>query len=66
MPIVHSDKALHKDVNSLPIISDAEVDKMDVNPGEITLVNYFKVSETFIGLDEGVTIDLGRKESMRH
>ncbi|ELK3978450.1 ABC transporter permease [Staphylococcus pseudintermedius] len=60
--IVHSDKALHKDVNSLPIISDAEVDKMDVNPGEITLVNYFKVSETFIGLDEGVTIDLGRKE----
>ncbi|RYR85348.1 FtsX-like permease family protein [Staphylococcus pseudintermedius] len=62
VPIVHSDKALHKDVNSLPIISDAEVDKMDVNPGEITLVNYFKVSETFIGLDEGVTIDLGRKE----
>ncbi|WP_258871152.1 FtsX-like permease family protein [Staphylococcus pseudintermedius] len=53
VPIVHSDKALHKDVNSLPIISDAEVDKMDVNPGEITLVNYFKVSETFIGLDEG-------------
>lgn len=62
VPIVHSGKALHKDVNSLPIISDAEVDKMDVNPGEITLVNYFKVSETFIGLDEGVTIDLGRKE----
>ncbi|WP_390602269.1 FtsX-like permease family protein, partial [Staphylococcus pseudintermedius] len=62
VPIVHSDKALHKDVNSLPIISDAEVDKMDVNPGEITLVNYFKVSETFIGLDKGVTIDLGRKE----
>ncbi|EGQ3710159.1 TPA: ABC transporter permease [Staphylococcus pseudintermedius] len=62
VPIFHSDKALHKDVNSLPIISDAEVDKMDVNPGEITLVNYFKVSETFIGLDEGVTIDLGRKE----
>ncbi|EHD5267328.1 ABC transporter permease [Staphylococcus pseudintermedius] len=62
VPIVHSDKALHKDVNSLPIISDAEVGKMDVNPGEITLVNYFKVSETFIGLDEGVTIDLGRKE----
>ncbi|ELD8144379.1 ABC transporter permease [Staphylococcus pseudintermedius] len=62
VPIVHSDKALHKDVNSLPIISDAEVDKMDVNPDEITLVNYFKVSETFIGLDEGVTIDLGRKE----
>lgn len=62
VPIVHSDKALHKDVNSLTIISDAEVDKMDVNPGEITLVNYFKVSETFIGLDEGVTIDLGRKE----
>ncbi|EMC0267436.1 ABC transporter permease [Staphylococcus pseudintermedius] len=62
VPIVHSDKALHKDVNSLPIISDAEVDKMDVNPGEITLVNYFKVSETFIGLDEGVTIDLGHKE----
>ncbi len=61
VPIVHSDKALHKDVNSLPIISDAEVDKMDVNPGEITLVNYFKVSETFIGLDKGVTIDLGRK-----
>ncbi|UNA86252.1 ABC transporter permease [Staphylococcus pseudintermedius] len=25
VPIVHSDKALHKDVNSLPIISDAEV-----------------------------------------
>ncbi|EJA1882281.1 ABC transporter permease [Staphylococcus pseudintermedius] len=62
VPIVHSGKALHKDVNSLPIISDAEVDKMDVNPGEITLVNYFKVSETFIGLDKGVTIDLGRKE----
>lgn len=62
VPIVHSDKALHKDVNSLPIISDAEVDKMDVNPDEITLVNYFKVSETFIGLDKGVTIDLGRKE----
>ncbi|EJL1769141.1 ABC transporter permease [Staphylococcus pseudintermedius] len=62
VPIVHSRKALHKDVNSLPIISDAEVDKMDVNPGEITLVNYFKVSETFIGLDKGVTIDLGRKE----
>ncbi|HCS9120550.1 TPA: ABC transporter permease [Staphylococcus pseudintermedius] len=62
VPIVHSDKALHKDVNSLPIISDAEVDKMDVSPGEITLVNYFKVSETFIGLDKGVTIDLGRKE----
>ncbi|UXS36561.1 FtsX-like permease family protein [Staphylococcus delphini] len=62
VPIVHSGKALHKDVNSLPIISDAEVDKMDVNPGEITLVNYFKVSEAFIGLDEGVTIDLGRKE----
>ncbi|EGQ3226156.1 TPA: ABC transporter permease [Staphylococcus pseudintermedius] len=62
VPIVHSDKALHKDVNSLPIISDAEVDKMDVNPGEITLVNYFKVSETFIGLDKGVTIDLGHKE----
>ncbi|EGQ4034023.1 FtsX-like permease family protein [Staphylococcus pseudintermedius] len=62
VPIVHSDKALHKDVNSLPIISDAEVDKMDVNPGEITLVNYFKVSETFIGLDKGATIDLGRKE----
>ncbi|MDF0312289.1 ABC transporter permease [Staphylococcus pseudintermedius] len=61
VPIVHSGKALHKDVNSLPIISDAEVDKMDVNPGEITLVNYFKVSETFIGLDKGVTIDLGRK-----
>ncbi|EKO8622037.1 ABC transporter permease [Staphylococcus pseudintermedius] len=61
VPIVHSDKALHKDVNSLPIISDAEVDKMDVNPDEITLVNYFKVSETFIGLDKGVTIDLGRK-----
>lgn len=56
VPIVHSGKALHKDVNSLPIISDAEVDKMDVNPGEITLVNYFKVSETFIGLDKGVTI----------
>ncbi|WP_019166203.1 FtsX-like permease family protein [Staphylococcus delphini] len=62
VPIVHSGKALHKDVNSLPIISDAEVDKMDVNPGEMTLVNYFKVSEAFIGLDEGVTIDLGRKE----
>ncbi|EGQ3752799.1 TPA: ABC transporter permease [Staphylococcus pseudintermedius] len=62
VPIIHSGKALHKDVNSLPIISDAEVDKMDVNPGEITLVNYFKVSETFIGLDKGVTIDLGRKE----
>ncbi|MBJ8261424.1 ABC transporter permease [Staphylococcus pseudintermedius] len=62
VPIVHSGKALHKDVNSLPIISDAEVDKIDVNPGEITLVNYFKVSETFIGLDKGVTIDLGRKE----
>lgn len=62
VPIVHSGKALHKDVNSLPIISDAEVDKMDVNPGEITLVNYFKVSETFTGLDKGVTIDLGRKE----
>ncbi|EGQ0316545.1 ABC transporter permease [Staphylococcus pseudintermedius] len=62
VPIVHSGKALHKDVSSLPIISDAEVDKMDVNPGEITLVNYFKVSETFIGLDKGVTIDLGRKE----
>ncbi|HCA7413443.1 TPA: ABC transporter permease [Staphylococcus pseudintermedius] len=62
VPIVHSGKALHKDVNSLAIISDAEVDKMDVNPGEITLVNYFKVSETFIGLDKGVTIDLGRKE----
>ncbi|MBC8696506.1 ABC transporter permease [Staphylococcus pseudintermedius] len=62
VPIVHSDKALQKDVNSLPIISDAEVDKMDVNPDEITLVNYFKVSETFIGLDKGVTIDLGRKE----
>ncbi|MDE9852079.1 ABC transporter permease [Staphylococcus pseudintermedius] len=62
VPIVYSDKALHKDVNSLPIISDAEVDKMDVNPDEITLVNYFKVSETFIGLDKGVTIDLGRKE----
>ncbi|EIE3766229.1 ABC transporter permease [Staphylococcus pseudintermedius] len=62
VPIVHSGKALHKDVNSLPIISDAEVDKMDVNLGEITLVNYFKVSETFIGLDKGVTIDLGRKE----
>ncbi|MDF0090616.1 ABC transporter permease [Staphylococcus pseudintermedius] len=62
VPIVHSGKALHKDVNSLPIISDAEVDKMDVNPGEITLVNYFKLSETFIGLDKGVTIDLGRKE----
>ncbi|MGO4036708.1 FtsX-like permease family protein [Staphylococcus pseudintermedius] len=62
VPIVHSGKALHKDVNSLPIISDAEVDKMDVNPGEITLVNYFKVSETFIGLDKGVTIVLGRKE----
>ncbi|WP_233509208.1 FtsX-like permease family protein [Staphylococcus pseudintermedius] len=61
VPIIHSGKALHKDVNSLPIISDAEVDKMDVNPGEITLVNYFKVSETFIGLDKGVTIDLGRK-----
>ncbi|HAR6073921.1 TPA: ABC transporter permease [Staphylococcus pseudintermedius] len=62
VPIVHSGKALHKDVNSLPIISDADVDKIDVNPGEITLVNYFKVSETFIGLDKGVTIDLGRKE----
>ncbi|WP_353418317.1 ABC transporter permease [Staphylococcus delphini] len=62
VPIVHSGKALHKNVNSLPIISGAEVDKMDVNPGEITLVNYFKVSEAFIGLDEGVTIDLGRKE----
>ncbi|MFH0716043.1 ABC transporter permease [Staphylococcus delphini] len=62
VPIVHSGKALHKDVNSLPIISDTEVDKMDVNPGEMTLVNYFKVSEAFIGLDEGVTIDLGRKE----
>ncbi|HHU6750408.1 TPA: FtsX-like permease family protein [Staphylococcus pseudintermedius] len=62
VPIIHSSKALHKNVNSLPIISDAEVDKMDINPGEITLVNYIKLSESFIGLDEGVTIDLGRKE----
>lgn len=62
MPILHANKSINKDFTGLPVMSDAEIDKMDVSPGEITLVNHFKVEETFVGLSEGVTLELGNKE----
>ncbi|PCF81210.1 bacitracin ABC transporter permease [Staphylococcus intermedius] len=62
VPIIDASQGLRKDYNRIPVVSDAEIKDIDVKPGEMTLVNYLKVSETFIGLDEGVTLDLGRKE----
>lgn len=61
VPVVHASQQVDKDYNLVPVLSDAEVENIDVKPGEITLVNYFKVSEAFMGLDEGVTLDLGNK-----
>ncbi|HEC2147448.1 TPA: ABC transporter permease [Staphylococcus delphini] len=61
VPVVHASQQVNKDYNLVPVLSDAEVANIDVKTGEITLVNYVKVSEAFTGLDEGVTLDLGNK-----
>lgn len=61
VPILHADQQLHQKFDRILVISDAEMANIDVKSGEITLVNNMSISQTFLGLEKGVTLDLGKK-----
>ncbi|MBA8759655.1 ABC transporter permease [Staphylococcus schleiferi subsp. coagulans] len=45
-----------------PVVSDKEIDDVQVNKGEVTFVNGFSVSNNFSGLKKGIQMRLGNEK----
>ncbi|ARJ51208.1 FtsX-like permease family protein [Staphylococcus lutrae] len=63
VPIFHSTEKLNQDVSDIPITSDAQFSDIDVQEGEMVFVNSFSLTESILGFEQGMILDLGYKNT---